>query len=403
MRSFWIVLLVCLLTASSTFAELRPDSIPNVATLPLKYPSSWLFAHDVNFASLIAGKVIVVDVAADTHEYKGAVDAAQMASFIESSKRPELYVAESFYSRGTAGTRTDVVSIYNKSTLNKITEVILPNSSRAQIVANQFLMRLVGDDRFLLIYNFTPASSVSVVDMEKREVVDEIALSGCSMIYPTGRRGFSSLCGDAAFSTIQLDNQGREFSRIKGDKFFSVDDDPVFDKPVYIGDMAYFISYKSMVYPVDMSGDVPQVNEPWSLVDAAMAEQNMDGGGFMKWLGSLFSETPPKHDWRPSGWKIGATDGHSDLYVIMSKDSWNGSHKNGGEEIWVMDVETKSLKRRIEVGDNAFSIEVVTGKTPLLAVTNVNMLLDVYSLNGELQRTFSLGDASMPLMLHAQR
>ena len=380
MKHFLIALLVCL-AASNGWAELRAESTPNVMTLPEDYPPSWLFAHDVNFGTLIAGKVIVVDVAADTKEYKGAVDAAQMASFIESATRPELYVAESFYSRGTAGIRTDVVSVYSKSSLNKITEVILPNTNRAQIVANQFLMRLVDNDRFLLIYNFTPASSVSVVDMQEREFVDEIALSGCSMVYPNGRRSFSSLCGDGALSTVQLDSQGKVAGRTRGAAFFSIDDDPIFDKPIYIGTMAYFISYKSMVYPVDMSGDVPQVQKPWSLVSSRLAKQN----------------------WRPSGWKIGASDGRTKLYVIMSPNGFNGSHKNGGEEIWVMDVNRKSLKQRIKVQDNAFSIEIVPGRKPLLAVTNVNMLLDVYSLSGKHQRTFSLGDAAMPLMLHAQR
>lgn len=380
MKKFVIGLLISLV-AAPVLAEVPVDRVPNVTTLPKVYPSSWLFAHDVNFGSLIAGKVILIDVAADTKEYKGAIDAAQMASFIESRERSELYVAESFYSRGTAGKRTDVVSVYDKSSLLKTAEIILPNSNRAQIVANKFLMRLVDDDRFLLIYNFTPAASASVVDMEKRTVVAEIGLSGCSMIYPTGQRGFSSLCGDGAFFTVQLDEQGKEASRTKGTQFFSVDDDPVFDKPVYLGSTAYFISYKSMVYPVDMSGEVPEVMPSWSLLNASLAAQN----------------------WRPSGWEIATSDGRAKIYLIMSENGFNGSHKNGGEEIWVVNVKRQTLAKRIKVKDNAFSIELVPGNKPLLAVTNVNMLLDVYKLNGKLQRTFNLGDAAMPFILHARR
>jgi hypothetical protein len=41
-------------------------------TLPINYPSTWLFAHDANFYSLLTGKIIIVDVAADTEEFKGA-------------------------------------------------------------------------------------------------------------------------------------------------------------------------------------------------------------------------------------------------------------------------------------------------------------------------------------------
>ena len=39
----------------------------------------------------------------------------------------------------------------------------------------------------------------------------------------------------------------------------------------------------------------------------------------------------------------------------------------------------------------------------LLAVTNVVMGLDVYKPDGTLLRSLSLGDAAMPLALHAKR
>ena len=110
-------------------AELEPEPIPSVATLPSTYPDSWIFAHDVNFNAMIAGRVVIVDVAADTKEYKGFVDASMMANFVESKEKPLLYVAESFYSRGTSGERTDVISIYDKATLKKTKEVILPNKT----------------------------------------------------------------------------------------------------------------------------------------------------------------------------------------------------------------------------------------------------------------------------------
>ena len=66
-------------------AEIAPEPIPSVATLPKTYPDTWLFAHDANFHSLIAGKVVIVDVAADTQEVKGMIDAAQMATFAEAA------------------------------------------------------------------------------------------------------------------------------------------------------------------------------------------------------------------------------------------------------------------------------------------------------------------------------
>ena len=112
-------------------AELSPEPIPNVAVLPSDYPDNWIFAHDVNFASLLTGQVVVLDIAADTKEYKGSLDASQFGTFIQSAKRDELYVGETFYSRGTRGDRTDVVTIYDKATLKRIDEIVLPGGKRA--------------------------------------------------------------------------------------------------------------------------------------------------------------------------------------------------------------------------------------------------------------------------------
>ena len=62
-----LFLACCVLPAA---AELEPEPIPSVETLPSTYPDTWIFAHDVNFNSMIAGKVAIIDVAADTNEFK---------------------------------------------------------------------------------------------------------------------------------------------------------------------------------------------------------------------------------------------------------------------------------------------------------------------------------------------
>lgn len=381
MKKFCLTLLFSLM-ASGVFAELPPESIPNVKKLPSEYPDSWIFAHDANFNSLIAGKVILVDIAADTKEYKGAVDASQFPNFIASTRRSEMYVGETFYSRGTSGVRTDVLSIYDMATMDKLGEVLLPNNNRALIVANRYAIQLLDDDRFLVIFNFSPATSATVIDIKNRVIVTDISLPGCSMIYPTGKRGFSSLCSDGSFFTVQLNRKGEEANRIAGKPFFSVEDDPVFDKPSYIGTTAYFVSYKALVYPVDMSGRKPKVLDSWSLVNKEEARRN----------------------WRPSGWQISTTDGDEELYVIMAENSYDGSHKNGGEQIWVANVDDEKIDRRFSVAEtNAFSLELASGDNPLLAVTNANMLLDVYDTEGRLQRSLNLGDAATPFTLHSKR
>ncbi len=362
-------------------AELPAESIPSVATLPSEYPDTWIFAHDANFQSLVTGKVVILDIASGSQEFKGMIDAAQMASFIESKQEPLLYVAESFYDRTTRGKRTDVVTIYNKSSLAVVDEIQIPNNHRAQIVLNKNAMQLIDDDKFLLVYGFTPAQSVIVIDTKKREIVNEISTAGCAMAYPAGDRGFMSLCSDGSALAIQFDQFGTETERHTVAPFFSVDDDPLFDKAVYIDKTAYFVSYLGKVQPIDLSGSIPNVMSSWSLVTDKEATKN----------------------WRPGGWQITAVDNDNNLYVIMHENGYNGSHKFGGEQIWAFDTQRKKKVSTIELKKNGFSIEMTHSKTPFLAVTNVEMGLDVYTDQGDFLRYINVGDAAMPIMLHAVR
>lgn len=361
-------------------AELSPEPIPNVAVLPSDYPDNWIFAHDVNFASLLTGQVVVLDIAADTKEYKGSLDASQFGTFIQSAKRDELYVGETFYSRGTRGDRTDVVTIYDKATLKRIDEIVLPGGKRAQIVINKFAMQLIDEDRYLLVLNFTPAISVTVIDIEKREVLSEIPIGGCNMIYPSGKRGFSSLCGDGTLMSVSLDKQGNIVDRTRSDVFFNPDEDPIFDKPVYLDETAFFPSFEGKMQPIEMS-KTPTILPTWSLVDSQAVKEN----------------------WRPSGWQIiSGNDGL--LYVLMQKNGFPGSHKSGGEEVWVFDPSQKKRIRRILLNSPGFSIEVTPGKSPLLAVTGTDMSIWIYDTKGKLQRNISVGAPSaMPIMLNAKR
>lgn len=363
----------------STHAELKPEPIPSVMSLPTEYPDNWIFAHDVAFHALIAGKVAIVDVSADSQEYKGFVDASMMASFIAATTDPRLYVAESFYSRGTQGERTDVVSIYDKSSLKKVNEIVLPNTNRGQMVSSKYMMRFVDDEKYLLLLSFTPATSVIVIDTATDKILNEIPIPGCNLVYPAGLRGFASLCGNGGLKAVQFDTTGKETSRYDSQPFFDIENDPLFDKPVYIGATAFFLSYGSLVQPIDMSGSEPQPLATWSLVDDASAKQN----------------------WRPGGWHFAASDNQRLLYVVMHKNGYNGSHKFGGEEVWVFDVETHQRINRIKLKNNAFSIEVTQSETPLLVVNNVNMGLDVYSVDGEFQRHIVVGDSAMPIVLHS--
>lgn len=65
------ILLTAFLAVGGAHAELPIEPIPNVKTLSADYPDSMVFVHDANFDALIAGRVVLVDVAPETGNYKG--------------------------------------------------------------------------------------------------------------------------------------------------------------------------------------------------------------------------------------------------------------------------------------------------------------------------------------------
>lgn len=362
------------------FPEPLPvGDIPRVETLPAEYPDTWVFAHDANFFSLLDGKVVVLDVAAETREYKGMIGAGQFASFLPATTRPELYVAETFYSRRTRGERTDVITIYDKASLAPIGEILLPGGKRGQVVSMKPSFQFTDGERLGLLFNFTPAASVSVIDFETRSVINEIDIPGCSLIYPTGKRGFSSLCGNGTMVTFLLDDKGQKRSESISQKFNDLDNDPLFMKTARIGDMTYFVSFKGQVQPVNFSKDKPVIGKVWPLVTEAEA----------------------KAGWRPGGWQILTAD-KDRLYVLMQPDGQEGSHKNGGAEIWVMDVKKQARVERFKLKTWGISIEATRSKPGYLVVLNADMDLDVYeSRSGKLIRTIGGRAAETPFALHA--
>ena len=368
------------MVAVRAHAELPAEPVPNVAVLSPDYPDSLIFAHDANFEALVAGRIVLVDVAADNRHYKGALDAAQFAGFTESGLRGELYVAETHYSRTTRGERTDVLSIYDRKTLSLTGELILPGGKRGQVVSNRYTTQLIDEDRFLLVFNFTPAASVWLIDLDQRRIVAEIETPGCGLAYPTGRRGFSALCSNGSMYSVQVDEQGQILEEAKMSPFFNVDQDPLFDKPVFIGDTAWFPSFTGHVQAVDLSGSIAEPGERWSLTSARERKQG----------------------WRPGGWQIATASDDGRLFVLFHKGE-PGSHKGGGPEVWVYDPKRKQRVNRFVLETWGVSIEVTRGDQPLLVVTNADMNLDVYDA-GTGQWLRMIGDvAAMPLNLHAVR
>lgn len=375
-----ITLLLAILPAFA-FAEIQPEPLGVVRSLPEVYPANWMIIQDSAFFHMSDGKFIVLDIASDdaASRFKGMFNGSAIAQFHQAKTKPEMYVVETFLSRGNRGERTDVLTIYDKRTLLPVQEVVVP-AKRMSGMPTDYYLQLVDDEKLALVANFTPATSVSVIDIVERKFLGEIPIPGCSLVYPMTGRGFASLCADGSIFSVQIDADGRQASSSRTSKFFDADNDPLMEKAAMIDGVAYFPSFLGSVYPVDMNGPEPRVQEQWSLIGDG------DDG------------------WRPGGLALTGSDSGGHLYVLMHRDGYDGSHKDPGVEVWVFDTRAKRRIRRIALDVPAISIGLTRGDDPLLAVTNINLELDVYDSNsGEHQRTIGNFGQETPFLLHGAR
>ena len=363
-------------------ADLPAEPLGRSETIPLPYPAHWIWAQDVAFGHMMDGKMILLDADADTlaTRMKGMFNNAFVGAFTAATTRPELYVAETFYERINRGKRTDVVTIYDKSTLAPTGEIVLPGEKRAGMMPGKYALRLLDDEKLLLVYGFTPATSVTVIDIVARKVLGEIPLPSCALIYPTGKRGFSSLCSDASMLTVQLDANGGVAARSRIEPFFDIQKDALFEKPVLIDGVGYFPTFLGNMQEIDLSGDQAALGARWSLLDDADRKEN----------------------WRPGGLQLAGADAQGHIYILMHKDGHEGTHKDGGQEVWVFDAKQHKRVRRIALAKWGISVEVTRDDKPLLVVVNAEMNLDVYdAASGAHLRTLVDFGQETPLILHA--
>jgi len=360
------------------FAEFEPEAVGRSESLPAQYPEQWVMIHDFSFFHMLEGKVIVTDpLATDVGgQYKGTITASFTAAYTRSKARNEHYVAETFYSRGgRGGERTDVVSVYDPATLTVAAEIAIP-AKRLTGMPKDTMVGLIGADQFLGIYNFTPSQSVSIVDLEKREFVAEVATPGCGFLVPNGERSFTSICANGSLLTSHLDPGGALQSTSKTDVLFDAQNDPIFEGPAITGGVAYFPTFTGNILPIDVSGEIVSAADTWSLT--ADDEKN----------------------WRPGGIRPAIADSGGSGYFLMHPNGAEGTHKDGGSEVWVFDLADGARTGRIVLTNWGITLGTSGLRdSRLLFVTNTDMGVDVYRLpSGEFVHTLSIG-AATPFMM----
>ena len=262
-----------------------------------------------------------------------------------------LYTASVYAPRITYGPQEAVIHEFDIATLTHKREFTVSNKM-AMAEPQPALLQLAGDAKFLLVQNATPATSVSVADLAKGEQIAEVPTPGCWGALPVAQDlKFLSLCGDGTMQVFSFDAAGKIGEPVKSEKIFDADKDALFTNPAKMGDDWLFASFNGNLYHVAVK-DGKAV-----LVDKFATTEGVEG------------------DWAPGGSEVIAYNAPTGTaYVLMHSGAEDGSHKDGAEEIWAVDVKAKKVLYRSNAhAEN--TITVTQGAAPVIfAVSEENAL-----------------------------
>ena len=359
------------------WAQLPTDAEGIVEKLPQPTPH-WVWVNDMAFFAFPDGKAFLVD--GDSGRMLGMLSTGySFTAVLVPKTRAAIYAPETYFSRGTRGTRTDVVSIYDATQLLPVGEIEIP-PKRASVMPMPGAQALTDDDRFLLIYNFTPGQSVTVVDMQSRKFVGEIETAGCALAYPTGPRSFFSICGDGALLETTLTDAGMLARHERTAELIDVLKDPLSEKGVRRGDTWLFASFEGVLHPLRATAAGVKAQPTWALFNPAELAQH----------------------WRTGGLQHLAVHGASGRLFAVVHQGGPETHKDPGEQVWVYDLASHKRVQTITTRNKVGSIQVSQDSQPLLFACSIESnRLDIYdATSGKYLRTVEpLGQTPTVLVL----
>jgi len=328
--------------APKSFSQAPPEEGTTVAQLPAP-GAHWAMVYSLaSLGSFTPSSVTIID--GDTRKVLGMLTGGLGSSFAMAPDHGAFYMADTFYSRGARGDRTDVVTIYDGKSLDPTGEVVIP-AKRQLTAQDNATIGVTPDNNILLVANMTPATTATVVDLKNRKVLGEIEMSGCTETLVTGARQFVSLCGDGSMMTTDFDDKGAATSQKRtGSSFFDPEKDPVWALPAVIGNEAYFVSYHGTVYPVDLSTDPATPGKSWPLLSSDEIAKN----------------------WRPGGVQQFSVHQKKSLLYILMHQGGEWTHKMPSTEVWVYDLKTQKRVRKITLKRMVDAIMTTQDDNPLL-------------------------------------
>lgn len=366
LRKIIIVLWVILLPGLGQ-AEIKPEGMPPSVVLPAEPNPHWVWVNDIVFHHMADGKAYLVD--GDTGKFLGMLSTGFIFNgLVLPSDYSQIYSPETYFSRGTRGERTDLITFYDPRELKPTAEVIIPPKRFAAMPTHNY-SAITDDDRFLIVYNFTPAQSVSIIDLKEQRLVGETETAGCALVMPAGDRSFMMMCGNGSLLMLTMNDRGEVTDKQRGKPFFDPNTDPVTEKAVRWNDTWIFVTFDGFVYPVDVSSGQPVPGERWS----------------------MFSDAERKENWKPGGIQHLAVHNASHKLYSLVHQGDKDSHKDPGQDVWVYDLKSGRQLQKIKLEKLSTSIQVSKDNKPLMfSIFIGNPELDVYDANsGKLLRSVS--------------
>lgn len=361
-------------------APLEAETLGVLALDPAN--SERVYVADIAINNILDGRVRVFD--ARRGRLLGMIATGYAGYFVPKPATQEVLVATTYYSRGGRGQRTDVLEVHDAHTLAFKHEIVLP-PIRAQALNYRGLLSLTANGRFALVQNATPATSVTVVDLQSRTVAGEIANPGCWGTMPAQGhpQRFAMLCGDGKISTVTLNDQGQEADRQVSEQLFDADRDAWFLHTDHVGDRFWFVSFRGELTEMDLGGPVAR----------RVAQR------------SLLQRGDAREGWRPGGYQSFAVHPNGRwLVVAMHRKGAEGSHKFPAEQIWLMDLNSGQRLARYP-GKGAVSMVFSRSGQRLQALDGLTGAMHVWQVqrDGRLQHRLevpAVGAAALQLESH---
>ena len=331
------------LSASAAAAQdpIEPETLTVESEIA---PGDNIFVVSTNWGG--AGAVSIFSQ--DDLSYKGDFSTGMNAQMFIGSEGKVGYAASAFPERIMYGPIKAYLQTFDVSTLKTEDEVEIPNKF-AQTMAQATALQVTSDGKWALVQNATPATSVSVVDLKSGKVRSEIPVPGCWGIYPSADPAkFSSLCGNGTMLTIKLKSNGKLAGQKYSEDIFDVDSEPLFAHPQRVGDNLIFTSFDGKFFEVSDAGDAAELVGKWSYTEGV------------------------EGDWAPGGYEVMAYyEPGGVMFVPMHSGATNGSHKDGSEELWAIDMKEKKILYR-STAEHLTHIAVTQDETPVLFGSNAH-------------------------------